>query len=364
MKKDYYELLGVSKTASTEELKKAYRKLAMQHHPDRNQGNKESEEKFKQINEAYEILSDPQKRKMYDQFGHAAFSQGAGGGGYRAGQGDFNFSDIFGDFEDIFDGFGGIFGNRRGGGGSSKNRAQKGRDILVEVGISLEEAFSGIKKIIKLNRREECPTCHGKGSEKDGDSSTCPKCNGRGETLISQGLFTIRQTCSRCGGTGVVIKNPCKKCNGSGSVVQEREIKVNIPAGIDSGTRLKISSEGEPGKNGGPKGDLYVEVFVKQHSIFERRAHDLYTKTKIPYTKFILGGEISLDNIDGKQVKIKIPSLTENGQVFKIKSCGMPDVSYSSHRGDLFVQAEVEIPKKVSSKTKKILEELEKELGD
>lgn len=365
MKKDYYELLGIGKNASSEEIKKAFRKMAMQYHPDRNPGDKAAEETFKEMNEAYEVLSDPQKKKMYDQFGHAAFSQGGGAGrgpNFGGGGAGFGFSDFFTDFEDIFDGFGGIFGNRGGGRKKgSANRAERGRDILVETEISLEEAFSGAKKLIKLNRREECSTCHGKGTEKEGDMVTCPRCNGRGETVVSQGLFTIRQTCPQCSGNGVIIKNPCKTCSGSGSVMQSREIRINIPAGVENGMRLKMAGEGEAGKNGGPQGSLFVEIHVKPHSVFERRDQDLYVHHPVSFSKMSLGGEIALDNIDGSRVRIKIPELTENGQIFKVKGMGMPSLS-SGRRGDLFVQALVEIPKKISSKAKKLLEELEKEL--
>lgn len=357
MKKDYYELLGVVKNASLEDLKKAYRKLAMQYHPDKNPGDKSSEEKFKEINEAYEVLSNPEKRKMYDQFGHAAFSQGGpGGGGFRSHGGrNFDFSDIFGEFEDIFDGLGGFFGTKNKRKPNSNNRT-RGRDILVQAEVSLEEAFSGIKKTIRLNRREECPVCHGKGTEKEGDMVKCPTCDGRGEMTISQGFFTIRQTCSRCSGSGVIIKNPCKKCSGIGTIKEDKEIRVNIPPGIETGTRLKIPREGEVG------GDLFVEIHVAPHTIFERRGDDLYTKAKVPYSTMILGGEISLENIDKSTVKLKIPSMTENGQVFKVKSLGMPNITYSTRRGDLFVLTEVAIPKKISSKAKKLLEDLDKEL--
>lgn len=361
-KKDYYEVLGINRSATQDEVKKAYRKKAMQYHPDRNPDNKEAEEKFKEVNEAYEVISDPQKRKMYDQFGHAAFTQGAGagGGGRNFGGGGFDFSDIFGDFEDIFDGFGSMFGNRRSQ--RSSSRAQKGRNILVEVEISLEEAFSGVKKIIKLNRKETCPTCNGKGSEKEGDVVTCPRCNGKGEVVMSQGLFSIRQTCPQCGGSGVIIKNPCKTCKGQGAVMNQRDIRVNIPAGIESGVRLKISGEGEAGKKGGPAGDLYVEVHIREHENFERRRDDLFTKIQVPFSKMVLGGEIFVENIDKTKVKLKIPSLTENNQVFKIRSFGMPLVSYKNRKGDLYVQVEVQVPKKVSSKAKKLLQELDKEL--
>ena len=366
MKKDYYELLGVSKSSSPDEIKKGYRKMAMQFHPDRNPGNKESEEKFKEVNEAYEVLSNPEKKKMYDQFGHAAFSQNMGGG-HRGGGGfnssQFDFGDIFGgDFEDIFDSFGGLFGSRKKRTNSNTRQPERGRDMLVEVEITLEEALSGAEKIIKMNRKEECSVCNGKGTENQGDMVTCPKCNGRGETVISQGLFTIRQTCSRCGGSGTAIKNPCKKCSGSGTVVEERKIKVNIPAGIDNGTRLKMSNEGEAGKNGGPRGSLYIEVHVKPHPVFERKQGDLYTKIKVSYTTMILGGEITLTNLDNNAVKLRIPSLTENNQFFKIKEQGMPSIDYRKERGNLFVQVEVEIPKKISSKAKKLLEELDHEL--
>ncbi len=368
MKKDYYELLDVSKSSTEEEIKKAYRKMAMKYHPDRNQGDKKAEDKFKEINEAYEVLGDPSKRKMYDQFGHAAFSQGGPGGpggpGGGFSGGGFDFSDIMEDIEGLFGGFGSMFGGGRRRSGGSVNRAQRGRDILVEVSISLEEAFEGSGKVIKLNRREECSACHGKGTEKEGDVVTCPRCNGRGEAIVSQGIFTVKQTCPQCRGNGVVIKNPCKTCGGNGGVVKKRDIKINIPAGVDDGTRLKLKGEGEAGKNNGSKGDLYVDIHVQTHSRFERDGNDLYTKVKVPFSAMILGGEISLQNIDRSKVKLKIPSNTENGQVFKMKSLGMKNLSgYFGRTGDLYVVVEVDVPKKVSSKAKALLRELQEELA-
>ncbi|PKL14950.1 MAG: molecular chaperone DnaJ [Spirochaetae bacterium HGW-Spirochaetae-6] len=365
MKKDYYELLGVGRSANEQEIKKAYRTQAMKYHPDRNPGNKESEEKFKEVSEAYEVLSDAKKRKMYDQFGHAAFQQGGGApGGGGGGRGyNFNFTDIFEDFEDIFDGLGGMFGGRGGSRRKSSGpRVQKGRDLLVELVISLEDAFAGITKTIKVNRNEECGTCHGKGTEKENDVVTCPKCNGRGETVVNQGLFTIRQTCSRCGGAGVVIQNPCKTCGGKGTVQKNREIKINIPAGVESGTRLKMTGEGEAGKSGGPRGDLYVDTHVQPHSLFERRGADLYTKARIPFAVMTLGGEISVQNIDGSTVKLKIPEGTDSGQIFKAKGLGMPSVGYFARKGELYVIVDVEVPKKLSSKAKKLLKELQAEI--
>jgi molecular chaperone DnaJ len=355
MAADYYDLLGVSKNASQEEIKKAFRKKAIQYHPDKNSGDKTAEAKFKEVNQAYEVLGDSKKRQMYDQYGSEAFQ---GGGGPRGGSGGINMDDIFGGsfggFEDIFDFFGG--GSKRN---SSRVRRPKGEDLLVHINISLKDAFNGSKANISLNRNEECEVCHGKGTENEGDVITCPTCHGTGETIIRQGFFSIRQTCSQCEGMGTIVKNPCRHCHGKGIFFQKRELSINIPAGVDSGIRLKLGGEGNAIKRG-MQGDLYIDVNVKPEVGIERKGNNLYMKNRVPFSTLALGGEAVVKNLDESQVSIKIPAGTENGQTFKVRSQGFP-VMGENRRGDLFVIVENIIPKNLSSKAKALIQELEKE---
>ena len=349
-KRDYYEVLGVSKTASEEEIKKAYRKLALKYHPDRNKGNKEAEEHFKEAAEAYAILSDREKRAQYDQFGH---SLGGGGfQGFEGFEGAFQgFGDIFGDlFEDFFGGT-----SRRGGGARSGFR---GADLEYSVEISLEEAATGKEIAVEFPRHERCDDCQGSGAAAGSRPTICPDCGGHGEVRVSQGFFTLRRTCPRCRGEGKQITNPCPHCRGAGRVKKTRKLSVKIPAGIEDGSQLKVSGEGEAGERGGARGNLYVYISVKRHPIFERMGKDIIVDAKIGIHQATLGTQIEVPTLDGK-VRLKIPSGTQPGKVFRLKGKGMPDL-HGYGTGDELVRVNVEIPEHLSSQEKKLLEEFGK----
>jgi molecular chaperone DnaJ len=357
-KKDFYEILGVSKTASDDELKKAYRKLAMQLHPDRNPGDKKAEEKFKEASHAYDILSDPQKRAAYDRMGHAAFEGGMGGGG--AGAGGFDFSGSFSDiFEDLF---GGAFGSGSGRGRGGQQQAQRGADMRYNLQISLEEAFKGKQESIKVTTAVSCDSCHGSGAEKGSKPEMCTTCQGAGRVRASQGFFTVERTCATCQGSGKVIKNPCKKCAGTGRTRKEKTLSVSIPAGVEEGTRIRLAGEGEAGARGGPTGDLYIFLSIKPHPIFERDGADIHCTVPIKMTTAILGGSVEMPTIDGSRVKISIPEGTQGGHQFRIKGKGF-SVLRSSHRGDMYLHAQIETPTKLSKKQKDLLRDFEKEDG-
>ncbi len=362
-KKDYYELLGVSKAASADELKKAYRKLAMKYHPDKNPGDKEAEKKFKEINEAYEVLKDPDKKAAYDRYGHAAFEQGMGGGGgfnpggFGAGGFDFTGAGFGSHFSDIIDE---VFGGFGGGSQRSGQSSQRGNDIRYNLEITLEEAFRGITKNIRFHVPSACSPCKGSGSEGGSSATTCKTCQGRGKLRFQQGFFTVERTCSACGGAGSTIDKPCKTCSGSGRVRKEKNLEVKIPGGVDEGTRIRLSGEGEAGLRGGPHGDLYVFVHVKSHRFFKRDEHDIHCKVPIPMTKAALGGEVEVPSIDGSAVNIKIPSGTQGGHQFRLKGKGM-SILRSQSRGDMYIEAVVETPMNLSKKQKELLEQFEKE---
>lgn len=353
-KQDYYDLLGVQKGASGAELKKAYRKKAMQHHPDKNQGNKAAEAEFKKINEAYDVLKDPQKKAAYDQFGHAAFRNGtgasAGTGGGFGGQDFGGFGDIFGDI------FSDMMGGGRSSGASTKVR---GADLRYDVDISLEDAYEGIKKDINIYTYVSCEQCDGTGAEKGSHPETCPTCRGHGSVQMRQGFFSIQQPCPECRGRGKIIKNPCKKCHGEGRYKKGRDLKVTIPAGVGHGTKIRLSGEGEAGENKGPSGDLYVFVNIRAHEIFERERSDLYCQVPLSMTTAILGGSIELPTINGKTVELKIPEGTQSGQRFRLKGYGMP-VMRSSSYGNSYVEVFVETPVKLNKKQKELMQEFEK----
>lgn len=356
-KQDYYELLGVTKTATEDELKKSYRKLAMKYHPDQNPGDKEAEAKFKEISEAYEILKDPQKRAAYDQYGHAAFDPSSGGrGGFNQGGFDFsgNFSDIFGD---IFSEF---TGGRRGGGATANNR---GSDLRYNLEVTLEDAFNGKNTQVKFPTMSSCGTCKGTGSADDSHPIDCPACNGSGRMRMQQGFFTVERTCTSCGGQGKIIKNPCKSCGGHGRVRKEKNISVNIPAGVEEGTRIRVTGEGEAGARGGQAGDLYIFISIAQHPFFQREGADLHCKVPIKMTTAALGGNIEVPSVDGTKSKVAIPAGTQNDNIFRLKGKGM-SVMKNTKRGDLYIHTSVETPINLTKRQKELLEEFEQESKD
>lgn len=356
MAQDYYELLGVTKNASEKEIKRAYRKLAMKYHPDKNPDDKESEAKFKEISEAYEVLSDPQKRAAYDQFGHAGVNQQAGGAG-GAGGGFGGFEDIFGDmFGDIFGGG----GSRRGG--SRRQQAQRGRDLKYTLELTLEEALRGVKKTIKVPSFVSCDICHGSGAKSGSGKKTCQTCHGAGAVRMSQGFFSVEQACPTCHGAGQIIKDPCEKCHGQGRVRDVSTLSVDIPAGVDTGDQVRLSGKGEAGENGGPSGDLYVAVKVKPHKIFERDGNDLRCEMPISFVTACLGGEIEVPTLEG-QVKLKVPAETQSGKVFRLRGKGAKALR-SGSQGDLLCKVVVETPVNLNPEQKTLLQQLEQSLNE
>jgi molecular chaperone DnaJ len=355
-KRDYYEILGVSKSSSDAELKAAYRKLAFKYHPDQSKGEKDAENKFKEISEAYDTLKDPQKRAAYDRFGHAA--SGASGGGSSGGF--HNQAGGFGDFNDIFgDIFGDMMGGQRGG-SRKKSTSERGSDLKYNFTISLEDAFNGIEREISFNTFVKCQPCDGLGTKDSTGVKTCGTCNGRGSTRMQQGFFAVEQTCYECSGSGSVIKNPCNKCNGQGRNSENKKLKVSIPKGIESNTRIRLSEEGEAGLRGGSSGDLYIYVSVTEHPMFKVDKSDLHIAVNLSFVTAILGGEVNIPTIDGGEIKLKIPVGTQHDDRLKIKSYGMNKVR-SSVRGDMYAHIKIQIPKNVSSKQKELLEEFSKE---
>lgn len=352
MKQDYYDLLGASKDASAAELKKAYRQKAMKYHPDKNQGDKESEHKFKEVNEAYDVLRDEEKRAAYDRFGHEAFEQGGGmGGGGGFGGGGFG-----GGFGDIFEE---MFGDMMGGGGRSRGGAQgaqRGADLRYDLTISLEEAFNGIEKNITIASMVTCDECDGKGTAPGTAPETCSDCDGYGRVRVQQGFFTIERACPTCQGAGQVIKDPCNNCHGVGRVRKERTLAVNIPAGVESGTRIRLSGEGEAGMRGSHAGDLYVILNVQGHPLFKRDGANLYCRVPIPMTMATLGGKISVPVIDGNQETVTVKAGTQSGHQTRIRSKGM-SVLRSGARGDMYVELMIETPVNLSKRQKELMEE-------
>ena len=363
-KRDYYEVLGVSKTATDDELKKAYRKLAKQYHPDLNPGDKEAEKKFKEANEAYEVLSDSTKRARYDQFGHAGVDPNYGAGGPGAGGfGGFGGFDM-GDLGDIFEGFfGGGFGSSRR---ANPNAPRRGGDLQTSCTISFFEACKGVKREISIQRMESCPDCYGSGSEPGHDAQTCPDCHGTGQVRVTQrtplGSMTSSRPCSRCGGKGKIITNPCKKCNGNGRIRVTKKIEVSIPAGVDDGQTLAVRGQGDSGINGGPAGDLHVTVTVRPDTLFKRDGYDIWCEIPLTYMQAALGDELTVPTIDGK-VKYTIPEGTQPGTVFRLRGKGVQNLN-GRGRGDQYVEVTVEVPKGLSKAQKEALKNFDKLLTD
>jgi molecular chaperone DnaJ len=347
-KRDFYEILGVNRDASDDEIKKAYRKLAMKYHPDRNPDNPKAEDQFKEAKEAYEILSDGQKRAAYDQYGHAGVDPSMGGGAGGAGMGGFAdaFSDIFGD----------IFGGARGGGGGRSN-VYRGADLRYNLEVSLEDAARGTETRIRIPTMEECEPCSGTGAKKGTEAKTCPTCGGHGQVRMQQGFFSIQQTCPKCHGTGRYIPTPCPSCHGAGRVKTHKTLSVKIPSGIDEGDRIRLSSEGEPGINGGPAGDLYVQIHLKEHAVFQRDHDDLHCEMPISFTTAALGGEIEIPTLDGV-ARIKIPPETQSGKVFRLRGKGIKGIRSIGH-GDLLCHVVLETPVNLTDRQKELLREFE-----
>ena len=359
MAKDYYETLGVSKGASADELKKAYRKLAMQYHPDRNKDDKDAEQKFKEVNQASDVLKDEQKRAAYDRFGHEAFEQGgmggAGGAGFGGAQGFSGFGDIF---EEVFGDFmgGGAPGGARGGYGG-RSGAMRGSDLQYNMSVTLEEAFKGMETTITVPTLEECGRCDGTGAEPGSKPETCPTCDGVGRVRAQQGFFTIERTCPTCNGQGTIIRDKCKKCAGEGRLRKSKSIKITIPAGIDDGRRIRLTGEGEAGVKGGPAGDLFVLVNVRDHEFFTREGPHLHGRVPVSVATAALGGEIDVPTIEGSKAKVKIPAGTQTGQQFRLRGKGMK-ILRSENRGDMYVEMFVETPVNLSKSQKDLLKEL------
>lgn len=353
-KRDYYEILSVERTVDGDTLKKAYRRVAMQYHPDRNPGNSEAEEKFKEAAEAYEILSDPEKRSRYDQFGHQAFAGGMGGGGFG---GFHDMNDIFSQFGDIF---GDLFGGGMGGGfGSAQQRGntrRKGSDLRYITEIELKDVFEGKEQEIEFDTEASCETCQGTGAEKGSSPVTCKTCHGRGQVVRQQGFFTMATTCHKCHGTGEVIENPCKSCKGKGRQKVKRKVKTTIPAGVDNGTRLRVQNEGEGGYRGGANGDLFVEIRVKENDSFEREGDHLFSQLEVSYLQFMLGGEIAAEALDG-EVKISIDRGSKPNERVKVSGRGLPSLR-GSRRGDLYYNLSVSFPDKLTDEEEEHLRKI------
>jgi molecular chaperone DnaJ len=354
-KRDFYEVLGVPKGSSAEELKKAYRSKAKELHPDRNSDNPNAEAQFKEINEAYDVLKDADKKAAYDRYGHAAFDGGMGGGPRgpgAAGNGDFAsaFSDVF---EDLFGDFMG-----RSGGGAGRARAQRGSDLRYNLRVSLEESFKGVQKTINVPSSVACDTCRGTGAEGGAEPVTCPTCSGMGKVRAQQGFFTVERACPTCNGQGQIVKNPCKSCGGAGRVERERALSVNIPAGVETGTRIRLAGEGEAGMRGGPSGDLYIFIEVKDHPIFQRDGGNLFCRVPVSITTAALGGEVEVPTIDGGKSRVKVPAGAQTGKQMRLRAKGMPALR-GGGVGDMLIELAVETPVNLTTRQRELLREFE-----
>ncbi|AOZ68182.1 molecular chaperone DnaJ [Rhodobacter xanthinilyticus] len=356
-KRDFYEVLGIAKGASADEIKKAYRTKAKELHPDRNQDNPDAESQFKEVNEAYDVLKDADKKAAYDLYGHAAFEGGMGGGGGPRGgyaQGDFAsaFSDVF---EDLF----GDFMGGRGPGGGGRSRAQRGSDLRYNLRISLEEAYKGAQKTITVPGSSQCSSCNGTGAEGGAEPQSCPTCSGLGKVRAQNGFFTVERTCPTCAGAGQVVKNPCRSCHGTGRVEKERTLSVNIPAGVETGTRIRLAGEGEAGMRGGPAGDLYIFIEVREHAIFQRDGISLYCHVPVSMASAALGGEVEVPTIDGGRSRVKIPAGSQSGRQMRLRGKGMPALRGGAV-GDMVIELAVETPVNLTARQKELLREFEK----
>ena len=351
-KRDYYEVLGVAKGADDKDIKKAYKRLAMKYHPDRTQGDKAMEEKFKEVQEAYEVLSDEQKRAAYDRFGHAGVDPNRGGGGFGGGAGAGDFGDIFGDV------FGDIFG---GGGRRGQSRAQRGSDLRYNLELNLEEAVKGKSVDIKVPTYVNCDSCDGSGAKKGTSAKSCPTCHGAGQVTMRQGFFAVQQTCPTCNGRGKIIPEPCTKCHGEGRVEKTKTLSVKIPAGVDTGDRIRLTGEGEAGMHGAPAGDLYVQVNVKPHPIFQRDGNNLYCDVPLSFATAALGGEIAVPTLDGR-IKLKIPAETQTEKMFRLRGKGVQSVR-GGGVGDLVCKVVIETPVNLSDKQKELLRQLDESMA-
>mgnify|MGYP001824536041 FL=1 len=352
-KRDYYEVLGVAKGADAATIKKGYRQKAKELHPDRNSDNPNAEAQFKEANEAYEVLKDENKKAAYDRYGHAAFENGMGsGGGPRGGQGDFGsaFSDVFDDL------FGDFMGGR--GGGGRRSAAQRGNDLRYNLRINLEDAFAGLQKTVTVPTAVGCGSCNGTGAEGGSEPQTCPTCSGMGKVRAQQGFFTVERTCPTCSGMGQTIKDPCTTCHGQGRVEKEKSLSVNIPAGVETGTRIRLAGEGEAGLRGGPTGDLYIFIEVQDHALFERESTNLYCRVPVSIATAALGGEIEVPTIDGGRSRVKVPEGSQSGRQMRLRGKGMPALR-GAGIGDMFIELAVETPVKLTARQREILKEFD-----